>query len=484
MHFGAVQRILGILLAMFSLSMLPPLGVSLFYDDQEWSVFALAFAVLALAGIAVWLPVKSDRRELRLRDGFLVVALFWVVLSTAGAVPLYLSTEPVVTLTDALFESASGLTTTGATVLAGLDELPRSILFYRQQMQWLGGIGIVVLAVALLPMLGVGGMQLYRAEAPGPSKESNKITPRITQTAKALWVIYLAMTVLCALSYWLAGMTAFDAIAHSFTTVSTAGFSTHDASLGHFRSGAIEVVAVVFMFIGGVNFALHFLSWRKLRLSAYLADQEFRVFLGGLVCIVGFTWAYLITHRHYDHWGDALLGALFQAVSIHTTTGYTTADFSTWPGMLPVLLLFTAFVGGCANSTAGGMKVVRWLLIFKQGWREVRRLVHPSAEIPVRIGGKAVHWRVIDAVWGFFSVYMVVFALMMLLILATGEDQVTAFSAIASTLNNLGPGLGGVAANFSSLSDFAKWVCIVAMFLGRLEIFTLLVLITPEFWRR
>jgi trk system potassium uptake protein TrkH len=484
MHIGAVQRILGVLLSLFSLSMLPPIGVSILYSDGEWHVFLLAFVVLALLGALVWWPVRRDRRELRLRDGFLVVALFWIVLGLAGAVPLFLSSQPVVSVTDAAFESVSGLTTTGATILTGLDSLPKSILYYRQQLQWLGGIGIVVLAVALLPMLGVGGMQLYRAETPGPSKESNKITPRIAQTAKALWVIYLGLTIVCALAYWLAGMTPFDAIAHSFSTVATAGFSTHDSSLAHFDNRLIEVVAVVFMFIGGINFSLHFLAWRRLHLKNYFADEEFRSFVVGLTLLVVATWLYLWASGYYASADEAFFKGLFQVVSAHTTTGFTTADFALWPGLLPVLLLFTTFVGGCANSTSGGMKVIRWLLIGKQGAREVRRLIHPSAEFPVRIGGRPVPWRVVDAVWGFFAVYVIVYVVMMMMMLAAGHDQVTAFSAVAATLNNLGPGLGGVSSNFASLDNASKWVCIVAMLLGRLEIFTLLVLVTPGFWRR
>jgi trk system potassium uptake protein TrkH len=484
MHFPAVQRILGVLVALFSLSVLPPIAVSLFYADGEWHVFLLAFVVLVLVGFAVWWPVRNQRGELRLRDGFLVVALFWVVLSIAGAVPLFLSSQPVVSVTDAVFESVSGLTTTGATVLTGLDSLPRSILYYRQQLQWLGGIGIVVLAVALLPMLGVGGMQLYRAETPGPSKESNKITPRIAQTAKALWVIYLGLTVACALAYWAAGMTPFDAIAHSFSTVSTAGFSTHDASLAHFDNRAIEGVAIVFMFIGGVNFALHFSAWRRLHLRNYFADEEFRTFVSGLAVLVISTWLYLWASGYYASADEAFLKGFFQVMSAHTTSGFTTADYSLWPGLLPVLLLFTSFIGGCANSTSGGMKVIRWLLIGKQGAREVRRLIHPSAEFPVRVGNRPVPWRVVDAVWGFFAVYVVVYVVMMMMLLAAGHDQVTAFSAIAGTLNNLGPGLGAVSSSFGALDDASKWVCIVAMLLGRLEIFTLLVLVTPGFWRR
>jgi trk system potassium uptake protein TrkH len=419
---------------------------------------------------------------LRLRDGFLIVAAFWVVLGSFGAAPFLFSTEPSMTLTDAVFESISGLTTTGATVLSNLDQLPRSILYYRHQLQWLGGMGIIVLAVAVLPMLGVGGMQLYRAETPGPVKDT-KLTPRITETAKALWYIYLGLTIACALAYWVAGMSPFDALCHSFSTVAIGGFSTHDASIGFFESGAIELVAVFFMFFAAINFSLHFMAWRSNSLRHYIQDPEFRAYsliLGGLIF---FVLTYLVIMNEYDSLQESLTTGLFQVVSIATTTGFTTTNFSAWPGTLPVLLIFSSFIGGCAGSTGGGMKVMRCLLLYKQGVREVHRLVHPSAELPVKLGNMPVPQRVIDSVWGFFAVYIVLFTIMMILLLMTGLDQVTAFSAIAASLNNLGPGLGDVANGFSSLTNSAKWICAAAMLLGRLEIFTLLVLVSRTFWR-
>jgi trk system potassium uptake protein TrkH len=385
--------------------------------------------------------------------------------------------------TDAVFESVSGLTTTGATVLIGLDSLPQAILFYRQQLQWLGGLGIIVLAVAVLPMLGVGGMQLYRAETPGPVKDT-RLTPRITETAKALWYVYLGITLVCGLAYWAAGMTLFDAVCHAFSTVAIGGFSTHDASMAYFESPLIEMIAVFFMFVAGVNFSLHFLAWRHRRLTNYLGDPEFRAYvklLGGLTAIV---LIYLYLTGHYATLAETFTKGLFQVVSIGTTTGFATDSFVDWPGALPVLLILSSFVGGCAGSTAGGMKVIRWLLMYKQGWREVQRLVHPSAAITVKLGDKPVHNRVVDSVWGFFAVYVVVFGILMLVLLASGSDQVTAFSSIAASLNNLGPGLGDVAAGYGGLDVIGKWSMVCAMLLGRLEIFTLLVLITPIFWRR
>lgn len=467
---------------MFSLTMLPPVLVSFFYQDGAWLPFLEGFGLTVLAGLAIWLPVRRVRRELRLRDGFLVVASFWTVLGAFGAAPLYLADVLSMTLTDAIFESMSGLTTTGATVLQNLDTLPKSLLYYRQQLQWLGGMGIIVLAVAVLPMLGVGGMQLYRAETPGPVKDT-KLTPRITETAKALWYVYLGFTTLCAVSYWLAGMGLFDAICHAFSTVAIGGFSTHDLSIGYFQSPTIDLIAIFFMFAAGINFSLHFFAWRYVRISHYTSDQEFRAYAIFLVAISLIVVLSLLHYSVFDTAGAAVIDGVFQAVSIATTTGFTTGDFSAWPGAIPVMLIFASFIGGSAGSTAGGIKVIRWLLIYKQGLREIVRLVHPNAEIPVKLGNTAVQFRVVDAVWGFFSVYIIVFGIMMVAMLMTGLDQVTAFSAVAATLNNLGPGLGDVAAGFMTVPDAAKWIAIAGMLLGRLEIFTLLVLITPTFWR-
>jgi len=482
MNLFSVQRILGLLLVLFSFTMLPPIGVSLYYGENNHAPFIDAFTVVLIAGLIIWFPVRKHMRDLRLRDGFLVVALFWVVLGIAGAAPLVISESPNISVTDAIFEAVSGFTTTGATILTGLDELPKSVLYYRQQIQWLGGIGMVVLAVALLPMLGIGGMQLLRAETPGSVKDS-KITPRITGTAKLLWIIYVGLTIACATAYWFAGMTPFDAIGHSFTTVATAGFSTHDASIAYFDSAAIEAITIVFMYIGGINFTLHFLAWRGLRLRNYFRDPECRAFSTVLlilivVCVV----TLLIIHRLEPT--AAIRQGAFQAVAAMTTTGYTTTNFSMWPGALPLILILATFIGGSAGSTAGGMKVVRWLLMWKQGTREIQRLVHPNAIMPVKLGAKPVDIRIVDAVWGFFAIYVVTFGMLMVAFMTTGVDQVTAFSAIAATLNNLGPGLGEVHVNFTTITIGGKWIAIVAMLLGRLEIYPLLVLITPAFWRR
>ncbi len=483
MQYLVIQRIMGLLMILFSVTTLPPIAAGLVFGDGAVLPFVEAFFALLVIGFLLYFPVRHHKQELRLRDGFMVVVMFWTVLGVAGGLPIYLSGVYDISITDSVFESISGLTTTGATVIVGIDDLPHSLLLYRQQLQWLGGMGIIVLAVAVLPMLGVGGMQLFRAETPGPVKDT-KLTPRITETAKALWYIYLGLTVACCLAYWAAGMEFFDALAHSFSTVAIGGFSTHDASIGYYDSTAIELVAIVFMLLSGVNFAIHFAAWRHRSVNPYRRDAEFRTYILVLFVVRLITIGYLQATHTFESTTESIIEGLFQVVSIGTTTGYTTADYYTWPGFLPVLLLYVSFIGGCSGSTGGGIKVIRILLLVKQGVRELRRLVHPNAQIAVKIGKKAMPEKVIEAVWGFFAAYFAISALLILLLMATGLNQVTAFSAVAACLNNLGPGLGDVGRKFASINDTAKWILCVAMLLGRLEIFTLLVLFTPAFWRK
>ncbi len=483
MHLSAVQHILGILLMCFSITLIPPIMVGYWYHEGSAPPFILAFFLTLLAGAVLYLPTRKSREEMRLRDGFMVVVMFWTILGLSGSLPFALSQEPHLSITDAIFESISGLTTTGSTVIVGLDELPRAILYYRQQLQWLGGMGIIVLAVAVLPMLGIGGMQLYRAETPGPMKDS-KLTPRITETAKQLWYIYLGLTVLCALAYLAAGMSLFDAIGHAFATIGIGGFSTHDASMGYFDSTLIEMIAVVFMFVSGANFALHFVAWRRQNPWVYIRDSEFMFYLLFMLSVALFTAFSLRLIGTYDEWWEAITKGIFQAVSIGTTAGFTTADYSVWPGFIAILLLFSSFVGGCAGSTGGGIKVIRILLLIKQGMREINRLIHPTAQIPIKLGGKIIPARVIEAVWGFFALYIASFTVMYLALAMTGLDLMTAFSAVAASINNLGPGLANVGVNYTRLNDPAKWILCFAMLLGRLEIFTLLVLLTRAYWRK
>ncbi len=483
MQYSVIQRILGLLLMLFSFTQLLPMIVGWLYNDLDLLPFLKSFFMLLIGGAIIWFPVRSHSSELRLRDGFLVVILFWAVLGVSGALPLILSMQLQLSVTDAVFESISALTTTGATVITKLEGLPYSILFYRQQLQWLGGMGIIVLAVAILPILGVGGSQLYRAETPGPIKDS-KLTPRIKETAKLLWLIYFGFTVVCAIAYKLAGMSWFDAVGHSFSTVAIGGFSTHDESIGYFNNHAIESVAIVFMLLSSANFSLHFLVWRKKDPRLYFQDSELRFFIYCVLLVSSICILYFSINNLFSTLSETAYVSVFQAVSMITTTGYSTADYSYWPVFVSTLLIFSSFMGGCAGSTAGGMKVVRVLLLFKQGMREILKLIHPSARIAVKLNRKPVPDQVMQAVWGFFSVYIGVFVLFMLLMMASGLDQVTAFSAVAATLNNLGPGLGDVVKNYSSINDFAKWVLCLSMLLGRLEIFTLLVVMTPVFWRQ
>ncbi len=485
MQFKVILRVLGLLLALFSITMLLPLVVSILYEDSATVSFAVGFITTLIVGLAMYKSVSNEKAALRLRDGYLIVVLFWSVLGIFGSLPLYFSSDTDLTVAQAVFESVSGLTTTGATVIVGLDELPPSILFYRQELQWLGGMGIIVLAVAILPMLGIGGMQLYRAETPGPKKE--KLTPRVAETAKVLWYIYLGLTIFCALCYYLAGMTPFDAITHSFSTVAIGGFSTHDNSIGYFDSRTIDLIAVVFMFISGINFSLHFVAIRSLAFKQYWQDSEAKFYcliLAGITLVV---FSYLST-RLYGDYGDAFIYALFQTVSFATTTGFSTSgpaaiEYQAWPEFLPVLLLFASFVGGCSGSTGGGMKVIRILMLIKQGIRELTRMMHPNAKILVKIGNVPVAERTQEVVWGFLSAYIGLSIIFILGVMATGLDQETAFSAVAACMNNLGPGLGDVISNYSSLNSFSLWILSLAMLFGRLEIFTLLVLFTPAFWR-
>jgi len=483
LQFSTTMRLLGILVTLFSITMLPPALIGWIYGESSMWIFLQAFGILLGVGLLIWGPFFFSRGELQVRDGFVVVVMFWLVLGLFGALPLYLDPILHISVTDAVFESMSGLTTTGSTVIVGLDTLPRAILWYRQQLQWLGGMGIIVLAVAILPLLGIGGMQLFRAEMPGPLKD-NKLAPRIAETARNLWLVYVGLTAACAMGYWIAGMGVFDAITHSFTTVAIGGFSTYDANIGHFDSAAIEAVAVVFMLLGGMNFALHFLFVRRASFEPYRRDEEVRLYLALLGTGAVIAIAYLLYAGVTGSVPEAVRQGVFHAVSIGTTTGYATTEFHLWPGFLPLMLVFLSFVGGCTASTGGGMKVIRVLLLGKQGLREIQRLIHPHAHIAVKVNDKVMPNRVVEAVWGFMAAYILVFVVMVLLLMASGLDQVTAFSAVAATLNNLGPGLGDVGPNFASINDFSKWVLTLSMLLGRLEIFTVLVLLSPAFWRR
>lgn len=480
MHWRAVTRLFGILLLLYSLGFLPSLATALWYADGQWSVFANALGLTVAAGLLLWLPNLRARSELSVRDGFLVVTLFWVLLGVVGALPFLLGLH--LSVTDAVFESVSGFTTTGATVIVGLDQLPPSILYHRQQIQWLGGMGIIVLAVAILPLLGVGGMQLYRAESSGVSK-NEKLTPRIGETARALWLIYVALTGLCAVAFWGAGMAWFDAIGHAFATVATGGFSTHDASLGYYDSPLIEAIAIVFMLAGGVNFAIHFVAWRRRTASPYLHDPEVRAYGVIFLSATAFIAFSLYWTGAYAGMDDALRHGAFQVASILTSTGFGTATFADWPLHIPLVLVILSFTGGCAGSTAGGIKVLRVMLLGKLGLRQLFQLAHPQSVSVVKLGTRPVSEEVLFSVWGFYVLYIVTALLLTVGMMAAGLDLESAFGAVVATINLLGPGLGEVAGNFATVGPIVKWLGVFAMLVGRLEVFTLLILFLPAYWR-
>jgi len=478
--YAPVQRIVGVLLMFLSLSFLPPLLIAVVAQDGTTLAFVISLIVVAVCGAGIYLPAHRSRRELRIRDGFLVVVACWAAVCFAGAAPFVLALDA--SLADAVFESTSGITTTGATVFVGLDEMPVSILWYRQQLQWLGGLGIIVLAVAILPMLRVGGMQVYKAEVTGPVKES-RLTPRVAETAKALWLIYIGLTLICAAAYWAAGMTLFDAVAHSFSTIATAGFSTYDASIGHFDSALIDWLVVFFVFIASLNFGLHYLALRRATAQVYLRDPELKLF-ATLVVVTSVVATVLLWQQqvHEGFW-DSLRYAAFHAVSYMTTTGFATDAVHLWPGMLPLLLILVSALGGCAGATTGGFKIIRVYLLTKQGIRELKRLIHPRSVVPLKLGGRTLDQEVANAVWGFVSLYILCIVVLTLIVAGIEADLVTAVSVVFSAMNNLGPALGQAGAHWGGLADSTKWLMSFAMLLGRLEIFTILVLLTPSYWK-
>ncbi len=483
MHYRAIARVIGSMLMLFSIVQVVPLLLSIWLRDGAHAQFVMAAAITATLGFFLWLLSGNKPLSVGLRDGFMITALFWIITSLCGALPLLIGRVPDMSVTDAIFESVSGLTTTGATVLTGLDTLPESVLLYRHLLQWLGGIGIIVIAVAILPILGIGGLQMYRAETPGPIK-NHQLAARITQSAKMLSLVYFWLTACCGVAYWLAGMSPLDAVCHSMSTVSIGGFSTHDASMAWFDSSPILMICALFMIISGINFTLHFFTWqRRGQLAHYLKDPESASYLMLLAILVPGTCLLLILLADFKQ-PDELLKGAFQAVSLFTTTGYTVTNFSSWPTLVPFLLMTTAFIGGCAGSTSGGIKVIRVLIAFKQGMRELRQLIHPQAVLTLSVGHRSLPPRVVNAVWSFIALYALTFLTLLMCALATGLDFLTAFYAVAAVINNLGPGLGAVASHYGDIGDASKWVLCAGMLLGRLEVFTLLVLLTPEFWRR
>ncbi|KZE35185.1 potassium transporter Trk [Crenobacter luteus] len=478
-----VVNVFARLAMLFSLLLAVPALVSLWYDDGSARHFLQAALTGLALGAALWAISFRYQRELRTRDGFLLVALVWLGFTCIAALPFQYH-FPAMSYTDAFFEAMSGLSTTGATVMTGLDTLPRSLNFWRHFSSWLGGMGIIVLAVAILPMLGIGGMRLYKAEMPGPIKD-NKLAPRIDSTAKSLWYVYCGMTVACAVALKIAGMDWFDAVCHAFTTIALGGASTHDASVGHFDSPAIEMVMTGFMVLAALNYATHFVAWQQRSVRAYLRDSEAKAILLLLTASVLMLSFYLAIEGVYD-FPTALRHVSFNLVSIATDSGFVTVDYGQWPIFAPLWILFLSCVTASSGSTGSGIKMFRTLTLARQSQREMQQLLHPNAVIPLRANGQRVPDTLVFSVLGFIFVYFMSVVLLTFVLLASGLDFLTAFSAIVACINNAGPGLGqvGPAANYQSLTDFQTWVCSLAMLLGRLEIFTLLILFTPAFWRK
>ena len=483
MSFFPVFRILGIVIAVFPLTMLVPIGFGYFGPDSGLSSFALAALITAVSGAILFAATHRYKRELYPKDGFLLVALVWTVLPIFAAIPFVLH-FPDIRLTEAYFEAVSGLTTTGATVFSGLDDMPRSILIWRAFMQWLGGVGILILALAILPLLGVGGMQVYRAEIPGPIKD-DKLTPRIAETAKLLWSVYLLLSLACFFAYWAAGMDWFDALAHMGSTVALGGLSSRDASFGYFDSPMIESVAILFMLISGINFAMHFLALKQQSLKPYVTCPQTRWFL--LTAILGslIVSLFLTLHNVYPSFSESMRHAFFNVVSIATTTGYASKDYAAWPAFAPWFMIFLSAFATSSGSTGCGIKMIRLVLLVKQAQRELYRIIHPRVIRPVQLGENVVSNQVIFAVLAYMLFYGATVMVMSFAMLLTGLDPITAVSAVLASVNNLGPGLGeiGPTNTYASFSSLQLWICSVTMLLGRLELLTLLVVLIPAFWK-
>ncbi len=479
-----VLNALGLMLVVFSIAYLMPVLTALIYDDGTLVDFMLAMLWTAGGGLLLWILTRRYKGELSIRHGYLLVVAMWTAMPAVATLPLLL-VIPGLSFTDAYFETMSGITTTGATVLTGLDSLPPAINLWRHELNWLGGMGIIVLAVAVLPLLGIGGRQLFKAETPGPMKDS-ALTPRITETARNLWLVYAAITLACIASLKLVGMNWLDAICHAFAAMGLGGFSTHDASVGYFNSPAVEFVLIVFMMLAAMNFATHFLAWRGKSLKIYLHDAEAVattiLILGSCLGIGAFLW----WQGTYPGFWTALRHASFNLVSVATDCGFASVDFNQWPIFAPLWMLFLSCIAVSSGSTGGGIKMIRTLVLVKQAGREFVKLLHPAAVNPMKIGGHVVPNSIVFSVLGFIFLYFMSVVVLTFALVISGLDFISAFSGIIACINNAGPGLGvvGPASNYGILTDFQTWVCTLAMLIGRLEIFTVLILFTPQFWRR
>ena len=478
MNPKSILNLFSVLVLFFSFSYIFPIVVSIIFDDGALHIFVKTLIAISLIGIIGLAATRNINNELSQKDGFVIIVMFWVVLSVAGSIPFYLSGMSII---DSFFESMSGITTTGATVISNIDTLPESVLFYRQMLQWMGGMGLIVLAIAVMPLLGIGGGQIYKTEIPGAMGEQ-RLTPRIKETAQALWSIYLGLTILCALLYYLGGMSAFDAISHAMSTVAIGGFSTHDESIGYFNSSTIEIICIIFMLLSAFSFTLHYFAIYKRKPLKYFYDPEFRFFFSILLLVLAVS-LFINSFTDYEN-SPNFKEIVFHSVSMITTTGFSTSDTSDWPLSVSFLLLVGAFVGACSGSVGGGVKSWRVMIMLNHAYSNIMKMIHPNSVISLKIGSRSVDDEVATSVWGFFSIYVISFMILLLAVLTSGLDLESAFSAVGACLNNLGPGLGAVSENYSNISSFTKSILAFAMLLGRLEIFTLLVILTPMFWAK
>ena len=478
MNPKSILNLFSILVLFFSFSYVFPIIVSLIYKDGALDIFLKTLVFVSSIGIIGLIITRKIKNELSQKDGFVIIVMFWIVLSTAGSIPFYLSGMSFI---DSFFESMSGITTTGATVISNIDALPESILFYRQLLQWMGGMGLIVLAIAVMPLLGIGGGQLYKTEIPGAMGEQ-KLTPRIKETAQALWIIYLGLTFICALLYFFGGMSLFDAISHSMSTVAIGGFSTHNESIGYFNSTFIELICMIFMLLSAFSFTLHYFAIYRKKPLKYFYDPEFRFFL--LILSMVFVLSLTVSLFIEDENTPNIKELAFHSVSTVTTTGFSISSNNNWPLSISFLMLIGAFIGACSGSVGGGVKSWRVMIMLNHAYSNIMKIIHPNSVTTLKIGTRSVDDEVATSVWGFFSIYVASFMLLLLLILISGLDFESAFSAVGACLNNLGPGLGVVSENYSSINPFSKSILAFAMLLGRLEIFTLLVIMTPMFWAK
>ena len=476
MNFKSILKLFSILVLFFSISYVFPIVVSIIFNDGAINLFLSPLIGVSLIGLSGFYVTRNVNNELSQKDGFIIIVMFWVVLCFAGSIPFNLSG---MTFIDSIFESMSGITTTGATVVSNLDNLPESLLFYRQLLQWMGGMGLIVLAIAVMPLLGIGGGQIYKTEIPGAMGEQ-RLTPRIKETAQVLWLIYFGLTVICGVFYYIGGMNSFDAVSHAMSTVAIGGFSTHNESIGYFNSLSIEIVCIIFMLLSAFSFTLHYFAIFKKKPLKYLYDPELRFFISILIII--FILGVVISNLSMQ--GPSIREIAFHSVSMLTTTGFSISNTSNWPFSLSFLLLIGAFIGACAGSVGGGVKSWRVLIMINHAYKNIMTIIHPNSVMTLKIGTKSVDDGVATSVWGFFSIYVISFILLLLFVLMSGLDFESAFSAVGACLNNLGPGLGIVSENYSDISSSTKGILAFAMLLGRLEIFTLLVILTPMFWSK